>query len=279
MPPAPTSRPAPAPPSEVSLPLPATPTQINAALATSPPPSTVLLTPTTPTTFEAASATVAAVYSAAHARDVAVTVRFAPAPAPAPHTSSTSPADTHNSTSSAATHTPHAVVAVGGTFDHLHAGHRLLLTMTAFTLAPHGRMVVGVSGPALLGSKQFAAQMESWPTRVASVIGFLRGVYGVPEEGVEELERGEECVVVRIGGVTVQCVMLHEPCGPTITDEGITLLVVTEETRRGGEVVNEERRKRGLRELEVLCVGLVAEEGEGGKLSSTELRRREAEGT
>lgn len=35
-------------------------------------------------------------------------------------------------------------VAVGGTFDHLHAGHKILLTMTA--LIATESMVVGVTG-------------------------------------------------------------------------------------------------------------------------------------
>lgn len=34
--------------------------------------------------------------------------------------------------------------AVGGTFDHLHAGHKILLTMTAILSAKS--MVVGVTG-------------------------------------------------------------------------------------------------------------------------------------
>jgi pantetheine-phosphate adenylyltransferase len=35
-------------------------------------------------------------------------------------------------------------VAVGGTFDHIHAGHKILLTMTA--LLSTKSMVVGVTG-------------------------------------------------------------------------------------------------------------------------------------
>jgi hypothetical protein len=35
-------------------------------------------------------------------------------------------------------------VAVGGTFDHLHAGHKILLTMTAWITGK--RLVCGVTG-------------------------------------------------------------------------------------------------------------------------------------
>lgn len=35
-------------------------------------------------------------------------------------------------------------VAVGGTFDHLHAGHKILLTMTAWITGK--RLICGVTG-------------------------------------------------------------------------------------------------------------------------------------
>lgn len=38
------------------------------------------------------------------------------------------------------------VAALGGTFDHLHAGHRILLTLAACITKDDGRLIVGVSG-------------------------------------------------------------------------------------------------------------------------------------
>jgi hypothetical protein len=38
------------------------------------------------------------------------------------------------------------VAALGGTFDHLHAGHRILLTLAAYITKDDGRLIVGVSG-------------------------------------------------------------------------------------------------------------------------------------
>ena len=40
----------------------------------------------------------------------------------------------------------YAVAALGGTFDHLHAGHRILLTLAAYITRYDGRLIVGVSG-------------------------------------------------------------------------------------------------------------------------------------
>ncbi len=39
------------------------------------------------------------------------------------------------------------VVAVGGTFDHLHAGHKILLSMTAWIADE--KVVIGVTGMSL----------------------------------------------------------------------------------------------------------------------------------
>lgn len=44
------------------------------------------------------------------------------------------------------------VVALGGTFDHLHAGHRILLTLAAYITKDDGRLIVGVSGKLKLGT-------------------------------------------------------------------------------------------------------------------------------
>ncbi|OBT51917.1 hypothetical protein VE04_07593 [Pseudogymnoascus sp. 24MN13] len=77
----------------------------------------------------------------------------------------------------------HSVVAVGGTFDHLHAGHKLLLTATALMLQPpsplgtsqpqHRRLIIGITGDELLKNKKYAEQLESWKRREEGVINFL----------------------------------------------------------------------------------------------------------
>lgn len=72
----------------------------------------------------------------------------APAPSPAPDTDS-DPARQYR------------VVALGGTFDHLHPGHKILLTLAAAITTE--RLVVGVTGPSDLPSPR-------WPrTRLTRV--------------------------------------------------------------------------------------------------------------
>lgn len=40
------------------------------------------------------------------------------------------------------------VVALGGTFDHLHAGHKILLSMAAWIAST--KLIVGITGPLML---------------------------------------------------------------------------------------------------------------------------------
>jgi len=77
-----------------------------------------------------------------------------------------------------------------------------------------------------------------------------------------------------------------DPFGPTITDETITALVISAETRSGGKAVNAKRAEKEWAPLDIFEVDVLgAEEEDGtvtqgkvdetfqGKLSSTEIRR------
>ncbi|NWW95180.1 COASY synthase, partial [Rhynochetos jubatus] len=73
-------------------------------------------------------------------------------------------------------------------------------------------------------------------------------------------------------------VALADPYGPAVTDPDLQCLVVSEETRRGGEAVNKKRLENGLPEL-VLYEILLMKDPEHGqneeeKISSSSLRQR-----
>lgn len=197
---------------------------------------------------------------------------------------------------------PHYSVAVGGTFDHLHIGHKLLLTATVLALEPvrdadlgKKRLItVGVTGDELLVNKKYAEYLESWDERCQSTASFLMSVidFSPPESSAPSTERVSEpgpngkYVLMKIRpDLSLKLVQISDPCGPTVTEESISALVVSEETRAGGNFINDERAKKGwsgleVFEVDVLFSGEVAEvigvnaENFGSKISSTDIRRR-----
>jgi phosphopantetheine adenylyltransferase len=192
-------------------------------------------------------------------------------------------------------------VAVGGTFDHLHVGHKLLLTMTAFALdLPAGdspeqeeRMVtVGMTAADLLAKKKYAEALQPWRTRTRRAHAFLRGVMqpdldGDEKEEVEEVHApGSNGHAVRVPlsppgdgpSLVLNYVEIWDPFGPTITDPRIDTLVVSAERRGGGAAVNMKRGEVGIVavvvcEVDVLDARVEGSEGVKDKLSSTEIRR------
>ncbi|WEW59225.1 phosphopantetheine adenylyltransferase [Emydomyces testavorans] len=198
--------------------------------------------------------------------------------------------------------TPHYSVAVGGTFDHLHTGHKLLLTATVLALDPYvgqspqkRRIVtIGITGDEMLVNKKYSEFLESWEERWRGVWAFLQSIVTFSSDCAQiKFERlsnpgpNGKRVIVSIGAnLEFRIVQISDPFGPTITDEDITALVVSKETRSGGKSVNDEREKNGWAKLEVFEVDVLdmSEEAEGAKgdasaetfeskISSTEIRR------
>ena len=88
-------------------------------------------------------------------------------------------------------------VVMGGTFDHMHPGHRQLLTMASLTCGTKGRLVVGVTSDAMLRKKKFRELIESVEARVQGVEHFLTTVN--PE-------------------IEVEVHVINDPGGPSIVD-------------------------------------------------------------
>ncbi|MGP8073201.1 MAG: pantetheine-phosphate adenylyltransferase [Thermoplasmata archaeon] len=127
-----------------------------------------------------------------------------------------------------------ARAVLGGTFDHLHVGHEALLA-TAFRL---GRTVaIGVTTDAYLAShpKPGRGRIQPFAVRRRALARWLERTFpGHPFE-VRPLEN-------RFGGSV---------------ERGVSVLVVSADTVEGGRAVNQERRRRGVREVPVAVVPLV----------------------
>ena len=74
-----------------------------------------------------------------------------------------------------------AKVSVGGTFDRLHAGHRLLLAAAALATHKEGTLFVGVTGEALLANKSDKNKIQPYAKRANDAERFLESVW-CPDE-------------------------------------------------------------------------------------------------
>lgn len=115
-------------------------------------------------------------------------------------------------------------VALGGTFDHLHNGHKLLLTQAL--LCSDQKIVCGITTDALLKKKAYAEFLESFETRQASVIKFCKRLNPRIFEG----ERPKFHIFE-----------LADPIGPTGTDSELEALILTREVEKGGKMINDTR--------------------------------------
>lgn len=119
----------------------------------------------------------------------------------------------------------HGVAVLGGTFDHLHAGHKLLLgaAMWAIRGSESPRLFVGLTTDAMLKNKAFADALEPYDARVSNVITFCKTV--------------DPRVLVTV-------VPLNDMFGPSLRSD-VDVLIVSRETESGAAVVNEKRVQLG----------------------------------
>ncbi|XP_066538696.1 bifunctional coenzyme A synthase [Hoplias malabaricus] len=146
-------------------------------------------------------------------------------------------------------------VVVGGTFDRLHGAHRTLLNICC--LMASERFVIGVCDNELLKNKVLKELIEPYTQRVQKLQEFLNDVKP---------------------SLQYEIVPLSDPFGPSITDSQLQCIVVSEETRRGGEAVNRKRVENGLQELVLYEIPLIKDahhtDIEEEKISSSSLRTR-----
>lgn len=144
----------------------------------------------------------------------------------------------------------HREIAVGGTFDVLHAGHKKLLER-AFEL---GQVVfIGVSGDRLVSGLDKDHRVKSFYARRSNLIGFLKSKGWFRRARIVELK---------------------DWFGPATRRRNIGALVVSQESRYRGRLVNSLREKNGLPPIRLYVVRLVMAE-DGLPISVTRIKRGE----
>jgi len=142
------------------------------------------------------------------------------------------------------------VVAVGGTFDELHRGHRALLRR-AFEVGDH--VLIGLS------SDEFAGRMGK-PHEVAPYERRLRELKALLMEwGVDG---------------RAEIIPLNDPYGVTLSNGHVEAIIVSRETEPKAQEINEKRAAKGLPPLQIIVVEMVLAE-DGLPISTTRIRRGE----
>ncbi|MBU3967651.1 MAG: phosphopantetheine adenylyltransferase [Euryarchaeota archaeon] len=138
-------------------------------------------------------------------------------------------------------------IAVGGTFDPLHAGHKALLAK-ASELSRRGELLVGLTSNDMVRNKFH--DVADYNQRFEDVLGFVRS-------------QGIEPVIVR----------LDDPYGPSIKED-FDCIVVSPETHPVALKINTIRREKGLIPLIIILVDYVLAD-DGLPISSTRIKRGE----
>jgi len=133
------------------------------------------------------------------------------------------------------------LVAVAGTFDHLHLGHRKLLE----TAKTSGRkVVVGLCRKSMLTNKAFAQSLESYSVRRQAVAKFK------PD----------------------RIIPLSDIYGPAATNPDFEAIVCSPITRPNVDKINCLRRQNNLRTLKIIEIKIVTS-NDGQPLSSSRIRQ------
>lgn len=146
-------------------------------------------------------------------------------------------------------------VVVGGTFDRLHGAHKTLLNISC--LLANRRFLIGVCDQAMLKRKVLKELVQPYSLRVERLREFLQDIRP---------------------SLQVEIVPLDDPYGVSVVDPLLKCIVVSEETRKGGEAVNKKRIENGLPALVLYEIQLLKDahhtDTEEEKISSSSLRSR-----
>ncbi|KAK3595443.1 hypothetical protein CHS0354_003437 [Potamilus streckersoni] len=145
---------------------------------------------------------------------------------------------------------------LGGTFDRLHTGHKVLLSEGA--LLSQNSLTVGVTVQAMNQKKILHDLIQSIDVRQKAVEEFLTDV--------------KSCLTYKI-------LPIDDIFGPTVKDSKLECIVVSEETKKGGELINQEREKRSMSRLDEYVIELMEDDArlsqyEEEKISSSTSRKR-----
>lgn len=142
------------------------------------------------------------------------------------------------------------LVAVGGTFDEFHKGHRTIL-LKAFQVGE--KVLIGLTTDNFVRKLYKSHDIAPYKERLKKLRQFLK---------INNLTSRAEIIP------------LDDPYGPTVYNSEIDVLVVSRETAPIAYEINEKRRIKGLRSLRIIVIDMVLAEDDK-TISTTRIWRGE----
>lgn len=141
-------------------------------------------------------------------------------------------------------------VAIGGTFDHLHKGHKSIL---AYSLEVSQKVSIGITTDQMLRNKSFSNSIESYRKRRQGVIDYLQSLNLLARAKLFELK---------------------DIYGIASTDKTLQAIIVTKETHQNASKINILRKKNNLKPLNIVEVPLI-KDSHSKIIRSTRIRNGE----
>ena len=141
------------------------------------------------------------------------------------------------------------LVGMGGTFDHLHIGHKFLIE-TALSLSHE--VHIGLVNQEMLKNKKFASKIENYDTRKKNLENFIKSVSSSDR---------------------VKIIELSDPYGPPINDPEYEGIIVSQETYKGALKINEVRENKRFKPLIIIVIPMILGK-DNQKISSTSIREK-----
>ena len=126
------------------------------------------------------------------------------------------------------------LVVCGGTFDHFHKGHESFLR---FVLSSSNKIILGLTTEKYVLNKKLSNSIESYSERKNSIEEFFRKENALGRLEIEPIDN----------------LFIPEKW------EGLNIdaIAVSLDTRKGAQIINQDRKKRGLSQLKVIVAPVI----------------------